>query len=377
MEKNNDVIVIGGESTEENNITEIATNENTSNDNNLIREYNDIWIDGISDPYKGIETYHGVKKDSVATPYSQTNNVEDDYNDLKLLQNMSKIDDLKAIRDNIKDQQKNMQLTVDDGFIDEYLKDISVDELKKMSSDEINKFFIDKDGEELEINEGVLKQFKNQDEINTFKKDLLIFRKETDVYIDNLDTEIKNMEISNKEFSNRYDEIIAEYDSVQNYVRNLLVKKLETADTDEKKNLIQRMIDAYDDAITLDRLKRYCKSYKGKSILSDYLNDKRAHYINRRYHRVATVLKLHGELTNFVDIEKYLPAEYMKRTNIFVFSLIHYISSLHNKNYDKVDGVFITQVMVNLRNLIFDRFLSDNSKQQFINSICEVLKIIG
>lgn len=40
-----------------------------------LREYIDMWITGISDPYTGLGTYHGAKKDGIIIPYNQSNHV--------------------------------------------------------------------------------------------------------------------------------------------------------------------------------------------------------------------------------------------------------------------------------------------------------------
>ena len=100
--------------------------------------------------------------------------------------------------------------------------------------------------------------------------------------------------------------------------------------------------------------------------------------IYKRYVKVMKRMKVREDLSKFAYVEKkFIGDEYAQRSNIFMFSIMHFISS-HYKDEDlSAFGLFVTQFIINMKNLVLNKFEDENEKDLFIASIKEVIDIIG
>jgi len=293
----------------------------------------------------------------------------------KLLNLKSRINDINSIVESVNKKQNELFNELGDfDFIDKNIENVSEEDIDNMTDEEIDTLLTDEEGNVTEF----AVSFKTIRELNQFKREFLIMRKQTLESFKKFDEEIAKLNAEIAESQEEFDKLVNTFGNVSNLIRFNLTERLEKAETDEQKELFTKLITSFDNGINLDNLKDYCKSYKGANILWDHKDDKKATYIYRRYLKVIKSLDIKTDLTKFNFLEKrFLDKDYQERDNIFVFAVIHYISSWHNKSYTKADGLFLTQFTINLKNLFYNKFDKEEDKNRFINNIIDVIKIIG
>lgn len=301
---------------------------------------------------------------------------DDNIDAFKLLSLKSKVNDINSIMENLNEKQAELiSEDADFDFIDERLETLTEEEINNMNGEQLDAVLTDENGTLLEFTV----DFGNDTKaLYQFKKEFLIMRKQSLDAFKKFDEELTKINAEIAESQEEFDKLVNEFGNVSNLIRSTLIKRLENADTEEQKELFEKMLVSFDNGLALENIKSYCKSYKGRNILWDHKDDKQATYIYRRYLKVIKNLNIKTDLTKFNFLEKrFLTEEYQERDNIFVFAIIHYISSWHNKSYTKADGLFLTQFTINLKNLFYNKFDSEADKETFINNIHDVIKIIG
>lgn len=299
----------------------------------------------------------------------------DNVDAFKLLSLKSKMNDINSVMENINKEQK--QLLSDDtefDHLDKILDNFTEEQIKAMPPEMIDELLVDEDGNKVTF---ALDFKTNKIAYDQFKKDFLILRKQSLETFKKFDEELAGINKEIAESQEEFDKYVNEFGNVSNLIRTKLDERLKNAETDEQKALVSKLIKSFDNGLLLENVKEYCNSYKGRSIIGDFTNHKQAHYIYRKYLKVANTLDIKTDLTTFTNLEqRFLPEEYQKRINIFMFAIIHFISSWHNKAYTKADGLFITQFTVNVKNLYYDKFDIAEDRETFINNIKEIIKII-
>ena len=300
---------------------------------------------------------------------------DDNVDAFKLLNLKSKINDINSVIESVNNKQNELFKDLGDfDFIDKNIENVSEEEINSMTDEDIDKLLTDEDGIVTEF----AVSFKTVKELNQFKREFLVMRKQTLDSFKKFDEELAKLNAEIAESQEEFDKLVNTFGNVSNLIRHNLEEKLANAANNSQKELFIKLIDSFDNGINLNNLKAYCKSYKGANILWDHKDDKKATYIYRRYLKVIKNLNIKTDLTKFNFLEKrFLSEEYQERDNIFVFAVIHYISSWHNKAYTKADGLFLTQFTINLKNLFYNKFDSEDDKNTFIENIIDVIKIIG
>lgn len=303
----------------------------------------------------------------------------EDYDTVKLLSLKSKVNDLTKLTEQLKSKQNNM-INDDEGagdYLDEAIADYTVDELKALTNDELDDIYTYNDTA-IEFQT----DFDSEKQRYEFQRDYLVMRKETITAISKFDEESAKINAELAEHQAELDHLLDTYGDMEGMIRSKLDSKIENATDDYERELYTNMRTSFEYAFNLDNVIAYVKSYRGRSIISDYRDAKKSNKVYRHYLKVIESLGITTNLTGFRNLEKnFLVVDdnliYNKRPNIFVFSVIHYISSWYNKEYSKVDGLFITQFIINLKNLFYDKFSDEEVKEKFIDRIKTVIDIIG
>lgn len=267
----------------------------------------------------------------------------------------------------------------------EYVNDEELDEFDKIAmrfkEGEIKKL-TDKEVEEVYANNGnpITLNFELNSHKDTieFKRDFLEFRRQSIESTAALDAEIAKLDAIFEESQSELDEIINKYGNMNNLIRTSLEDKLKDAQNDSQKELITKLLNNFDYAFSLENIKEFAKSYKGRSIIGFYRNNKDSEKIYNKYRRTCAMYKVKTDLAKFGGLEeKFIGLEYNKRPNIFLFTIMYYVSTFANKTEDKTTGLFLTQFTINLKDLIYDKFEDPKNKEIFVNNIKEVIDIIG
>lgn len=298
----------------------------------------------------------------------------DNEKEFRLLNLKAKLNDINAVIDNINREQKKVLGDNEElDPLDTVLKKYTEEELKEMTSSQINEILVDEEGNSIEF----AFEFEDEDKMNQFKKDFLVLRRQSLTSFETFDAEIAKINEEIKESQEEFDRLVATVGNVSNLIRSKIEERISTAE-EGRKDLYVKMLKSFDNGMNLDNLKEYCASYKGRKIIGDYHDNKKSQYLYRTYMKIIESLDIKTNLTSFTGLEnKFLTVDYHQRENIFLFAMIHFIASWNNRGYDKTDGLFITQFTVNLKNLFYDKFDNPEDKETFINNINEVIKIIG
>lgn len=305
---------------------------------------------------------------------------DDDVDAFKLLGLKSKINDLASIATKLTEEQ-NKVLGEDNDEFANYLDSVvdahTLEEIKSLTREDIDSIFIFND-EPVEL--GL--DFDNDDQEFNFKKDYLVMRKQTLDSIAKLDEEMETINAELEEHQEELNQLLDSFGDMEGLIRAKLVEKYENSDDELKKELYSKMIIAFDNALTLSNVITYVRSHRGRSIISDYRDEKKSNKVYRNYIKVMQNLEITTNLTGFRNLEsKFLVVDdntiYNKRPNIFIFAVIHYIASWHNRDYSKADGLFVTQLIINLKDLYYDKFSTEEKKENFINNIKTIIDIIG
>lgn len=320
--------------------------------------------------------------ENVVIPEINSEVNQEDYGDLIDVDNKkafevfnmrSRMNDIKRIADDINEKTKNV---IDDDELDEFDRiamSFNEGEIEKLSDEEIEKVY-NNNGNPIELSF----EFENPEDTKAFKRDFLEFRRQSIVTTRALAEETEKLNKMFEESQEEIDEIIRKYGNMDNLIRNTLETRLEEAETEERKELIRKLIRNFDYALSLDNIKDFVTSYKGKNTIGYYRDNKQSHYIYRRYRKVCETFNIKTDLSKFGDLEKnFIGEEYNERPNIFLFSVIYYISTFANKEVDKTLGLFLTQLSINLKNLIYNKFEDESTKETFTNNIKAVIEMIG
>lgn len=302
---------------------------------------------------------------------------DDNISSFKLLNLKSQMKDIESVTNNLKNQASQFVKSSNDDLdaqIDAMLESLTEDEIKEMGAEELNNALTLEDGTEITFTI----PFETEESAINFKKDYLIFRKKINEETKKFDEEMAKINAEIAESQEEFDELCKTFGNINNLIKHTIKTKMEETDDEHKKELYQSLLNAFEEALTLDGLKEYLRSYKGKRILGDFKFPKSSMAIYRRYKKVIDILKVKTDLKDFGNFEKVtLGEDYDKRPNIIMFSMMHYIASKANKGFDRAFGLFITQFTVNAKNLIYKKFDDEDEKNTFVNSLKEIIDIIG
>lgn len=293
---------------------------------------------------------------------------------LSMLNLKSKLNDVTSLADELK--KNNNKLLSDNeeaDFIDSKLEGVTEEDLKAMSDSEIDSFFTSDD-----VTVQFRIDFENPQQEKNFKRDFLIYRVQSNKALSDLDNEIAKIKDEIAASQKEFDEIIDSYGNVNNWIRTTIDDKLNSTDDEKKKALYMDIRDNFEYAFNLNNVKEYLNTHRGKCVIPDYGIEKKSMDIYKRYVKVMKRMKVREDLSKFADVEKkFIGDEYAQRSNIFMFSIMHFISSHYRDEDLSAFGLFVTQFIINMKNLVLNKFEDENEKELFISSIKEVIDIIG
>ena len=299
---------------------------------------------------------------------------EDNYEAFKLLNMKSKVNDVQRLSDDLK-TKVNEVISDDDiagDHIDKCIENLTESDINELTDEQLNDMFTI-DGTPIEF----AFDLKTEEDRLKFMRDYLIYRRQTIDSCASLDAEIEKMQKEMAENQEELNKLSDLYGNVSGLIKETLKTKIEEAPDEDAKNLYTKLLDNFNYALTLENVKAYLKTYKGKSVMGDYLNDKKSMYIYRSYKRVCKELQIETDITNFRGLEyKFFGPDFTRYNNIFIFAVLHYVSSQKKYIADKSFGLFLTQLVINLKNLFLDKFDSEEDKEVFTSAIRDIVRII-
>lgn len=298
---------------------------------------------------------------------------DESIDELKMLNLLSKRKDIQNMKDNIRKEQHKFMADENAGeLLEAKLESIPIVELKAMTDEQIAELYTI-NGEEFKLSIDFGNNDKKERE---FKRDFAVFLKNSSITMKQFDEETDKIEKEINENQEEFDRVVSEFGNVSNLIRTKLAENMEKTTDESKKKLYAAMIEEYDYGFTLNNVKKYYSSHRAGRVLGDYKDDKRSNYLYRKYKRVIDALKIKTDLTSFVNLEaKFLSEDHQKHPNIFIFSIISMVASWE-KNIDANKGLFLTQFTINIKNLFYNKFDTEEERAKFIANIIDVMDLI-
>lgn len=300
------------------------------------------------------------------------NIIQQDSKALKFLNMQNKIDEMTELKNSVKQQEK-MILDNDElsNKLDEKIADMSLKEVSVLTDEQVENIFTI-DGEIVNLDSAVC---TDKDRSLKFKRDFLIYKKTMMESFKEID---KTMDTFQKEIDQDFEEfqkVIDEYGDVSTYLYEDINRRYESASSEELKNKYKTMLDNFDWAFNFDQIYEYHKNTGLTNPLNDY--ERLADGVYARYMKTIKRLKLKNvDLTIFDDLEiKYLPEKYHKYPNLFLFLVIRFYGYRKDSATSISDGVFLSQLHVNLKKLVRNKFLQEGQREQFLLNIQRVLDL--
>lgn len=285
----------------------------------------------------------------------------------KLFNSVDQINVVKKLREEMNKQRTGVLGEDTVKKLSERISNLTPEDLKKMDEEEINNLYKFEDGE-IEV----ALEFKDKNKEIEFKRDYLVYLRETDIALKQIDEELDKLETEIKEEEDKIKSLLSEFGDLSTFMRSKLQEEYDSSEG-ERKEKIGKVIEAFDDSYTLNRVYEYYTNYSTSNTIDDYY--RRADQVFNKFMKAIKKVGLKTDLTSFNNLElKFLDEKYHKYPNLFLFSVIK-MFSYKRDTITREDGVFLSQLAVNLKSLYADSFKDPEKKDLFIKSISRVLDL--
>ena len=285
----------------------------------------------------------------------------------KLFNNVDQINVVKKLRKEMNKQRTGVLGEEQSNRLSEKIAHLTPEDLKKMTDEEINELYKFEDGE-IEVT----LDFKDKSKETEFKRDYLIYLRETDIALKQIDEELDKLEAEMKEEEAKIKSLLSEFGDLSTFMRAKLQEEYDSSEG-ERKEKIGKVIEAFDDSYTLNRVYDYYTKYSTSNTIDDYY--RRADQVFNKFMKAIKKVGLKTDLTSFNNLEiNFLDEKYHKYPNLFLFSVIK-MFSYKRDTITREDGVFLSQLAVNLKSLYADSFKDSEKKELFKQSISKVLDL--
>lgn len=295
---------------------------------------------------------------------------QEEINVEKATQIFGAIDNINAIkkmREGMK--QQRIDMVGDENIaakLSSMVANLEPQQIRELSDEAVNEIYKDENGEI----EFAVKMDKTR--TAEFKRDFLVFLRESDIADETFEKELVILEEAIKENNEELQMLLKDFGDLSAFMRTKLQKEFEAANGDRKEKLT-KIIEAFDDAYTLNRVYDHYKEFGTRNTISD--SHHRALDVYNRYMKVISKINFKTDLTSFNNLEKnFLEEKYHAESNLFLFAVIKMIGYKKDASAD-IEGVFLSQLAVNVKALYTDSFASEEKKEQFKASIRRVLDL--
>jgi hypothetical protein len=284
------------------------------------------------------------------------------------------LDSVKKLNEQMKERQLHF-LGDDESKIDHFtsiLESKTIEEIKNASDEEIMDLFKTEDGGTIEL----VLDINNPEESFKFRRDFLIFMKESIDAQKVIDEETAKIEKEIAESREELNKLIEQFGDFETYIEETMAKRLEVATGKERERLLI-VKQAYEEAENLNEIYEHYKN-KGTLMIINTIEDlksiSRANRVYEKYKKQLIKLNIKTDLTDFDNLELKLDEKYHPYANVFLFAVIKYIAYKKDVSVNK-DGVFLARLGENVRKLFADSFKDEAKKEKFKASISKVLDL--
>lgn len=297
------------------------------------------------------------------------------------LHTKSQINDLVNLCKDIKNAQTQYDAmcgNIDDSddvtaFIDKQIESLSVDDIKSMNGADLIKLCTMENGK---LSIGGLFSDDDIDGIREY----IVFRKETNNSISELNGEISKLEKYYDEYNAEIKDAVSSCGDMTGHIKETINKRIENATTEEAKQRYYDMLKMLDYGLNLENvIEYYSNPYRARTAIVNVKAPKAGKQVIKHYEHVITQVSCKTDFRRFGGIEpNRLPEPYnTKPVDSFMYSIVNYIASWWKNEDNTLNGLFLAQFSINLKNLVYNKFSNDEDKQTFINAICKVLDLVA
>lgn len=287
----------------------------------------------------------------------------------------SKLENAKEKIITMREQQQNYLQENEDEF-EKVVKDLTVEQIENMTDDEILAF----NNYSEECYYIAEPEFETREELAEYVRSIIKFLVQTYEFTVDMENRIDEYNKLNEETDRMLKEAfgIKEEGSsihvIENAIEKGLTKAKESGD-EESYNKILQSKNTFNETFTLKRLKELYEELDVNNLKEDAKSD-RSISIYKKYLKVQQKLGLRYDLTQISDLEiRFLPEEYREMNNLFIFTIIKYISKILDNNYTSDSLFFISQLATNLFLLSQDK-LPVEYKEVLLLNIREFLDML-
>lgn len=285
---------------------------------------------------------------------------------LKMVNLNDQLKDLEKSKDFINESRNKLMTKEENDIVDVIIENKSLEEIEKMAEKEVLKAFDNEFDED--------KTLSNEDKKDAnMKREFIIYCKKSKDTFDKIDEESAKLNEEYKALVKEFNEEIDAQNLDQLLLDNLQ-KRYDEEKNEVNKKKLENIIDSLNNAINLNNIKRYMIGRNTKNIVRDFTDDKTSQSIYKKYLSAMKSLNLTTDLSKFADLEKkFLPEEYHDKNNFFIYTIIRYISYKKDSVNRITDGVFISQLSINLKDL-YRGNMREERKELFLENIKHILK---
>jgi len=301
--------------------------------------------------------------------FTKNNEFGNDGKILKMLRIKSKLEEVTNMKNKINEQQ-NKFIDNEDviNILDERTKNITVFGIKRLTNKQIEEIYTI-NNEKVEL----LIETDSEERKISFMRDFLIFKKESSVALKQIDDSMEKLEKELKENEKQLNKIIEECGDINSLIKNRLINNINNSANENIKKRNTEILKNFNDALTLNIIFEHYRNQNILNTLHDY--KMRSEAIYKNYVKTCKQLGIKSDITVFDGLEKFLPEKYHTYPNLFLFSIIKYFAYKKNNCDKHIEGIFLSQFLVNVQNLFCDKFKDKGEKQIFIEAIMKVLDL--
>lgn len=203
-----------------------------------------------------------------------------------------------------------------------------------------------------------------------FKRDFLKLILQYDAADKEYDEQISRIKEEIGYDQEEFKEIVAQFGEYQGYIREQLVRNIETAADELLKIRAEKLLASFDNGLNQENIiKSLGKSKKG-NILKDYYSEQFQLSVYTRFKTVLKRLGLTTDLIRFSGVENKLDTPYNKYQNLFVFAVMRTVA--YEKYSTEEQKFYLATLMTVLQEYLADT-MDGERKEQFETGVKAVI----
>ncbi len=277
---------------------------------------------------------------------------------MEAVNTLAKIHDTEKAKQNMQSTLSSVLKVSEDKVkkLDDVIAGYSLEELEKMSTEEINQLFVI-DGHELDIDLEI-----SAEKIDSFKRDFILYMKRTEIYSAELDASVKELENTMAEHDIEYNELIKKYGSMYLIIRAQMQEILKNPKDQEQESRATVMLKSIESAVSLDVILDYIDQFNFENMLNDFHN--RGMAIYKKHKVVLKRLGIKTDVTRLAGLEELLGfgEEYKEFSNLAMFLVIRYIAYSKNPTKEE-EGMFVSNLALVYRSLVEESMPTEDKER--------------